>query len=243
VNKKVLLPLLFVFVALAALASVAPAAPAWPQEQMSSSVPELDAFHEVIMPMWHTAYPAKDYAELRKLTPSVEAGIAKIATAKLSPILHEKEAAWARGLGELKAAGAAYRKAAAGTNDGALLVAAENLHTAYEALVRVIRPVVTELDDFHKVLYVMQHTYVPGKQWDALCGVTGDLVAKAEALAKATLPKRVESKADAFRAAAAALVADAKALAAACPGRNASVIEQAADKVHTRYQEIEKLFE
>jgi len=230
-------------VLLIAVGLSAPAALASPQEQISTSVPALDGFHDVILPLWHTAYPAKNYAELRKLAKDVEAGIARIAAAKLPPILHEKEAAWAKGLAELKESGAAYRQAAAGTNDGALLVAAENVHTTYEALVRVIRPVLAEMDDFHKLLYVVQHTYVPEKKWDALCGITADLVAKAEALAKATLPKRVAAKAEAFKAAAGALVADARALAAACTDRKPGAIEKAADALHTRYQELEKLFE
>jgi hypothetical protein len=213
------------------------------QDPPSSSVPELEGFHKVIQPLWHTAYPAKDGAELRKMAGAVEAGIAKIASAKLPPILHEKEAAWTRGLAELKSVGAAYARAAAGTDDGALLVAAENLHTAYEALVRVIRPVVKEMDEFHKTLYVMQHTYVPERRWDAVCGIAGELVARAEAVAGATLPKRVEGKAAAFKTAAGALVADAKALAAACRVNRPSEIEQAADRLHSRYQQLEQVFE
>lgn len=228
---------------LAVVTFTTPAALAVPQQVPSASVPELEAFHDVILPIWHTAYPAKDYAELRKLAGPVETGIARIAAAKLPPILHEKEAAWAKGLADLQAAGAAYRTAAAGRDDSALLAAAERLHTAYEALTRVIRPVVKEMDDFHRVLYLVQHTYVPDKQWGALCGVTADLVAKAEALARATLPKRVEAKAAVFRETTARLVADAKALAAACAERQPAAIEKAADALHNRYQELEKIFE
>ena len=238
--KRILLSLFVLSVAFGLSTQAAAAAP---QEQISTSVPALDAFHDVIMPMWHTAYPAKDYAALRKLTKEVDAGIAKIAAAKLPPILHEKEAAWTKGLVELKASGAAYKQAAAGTNDGALLVAAENVHTAYEALVQTIRPVLAEMEAFHKLLYVVQHTYIPEKKWDALCGMTADLVAKAEALANATLPKRVAAKADGFKTAAGALVAEARALAAACTDKRPGALEKAAGALHTRYQEIEKLFE
>ena len=30
--------------------------------EINSSVPELFDFHEVVYPLWHTAYPNKDYA-------------------------------------------------------------------------------------------------------------------------------------------------------------------------------------
>lgn len=104
--------------------------------EASAAVPVLDAFHEVIMPMWHTAHPAKDYAAPRKIAKDVEMGVAEIASARLPGILHEKEAARAKGLAELKAAGAAYTKAAAcqSNNAAAIEKATEALHARYEGL-------------------------------------------------------------------------------------------------------------
>ena len=213
------------------------------QQETSTTVPALDDFHDVIMPMWHTAYPAKDYAALRKIAKDVEAGIAKIAAAKLPGILHEKEAAWAKAMADLKAAGAAYGKAAAGTNDAALLVAAETLHAVYEAQGQVIRPVLPEMNEFHKALYVVQHTYVVEKNWGAVCKVSGELQTKAEAVAKATLPTRVAAKADVFKQATTALVADAQALVSACKANQAAGIEKATAALHSRYEGLGKIFE
>ncbi len=213
-----------------------------PQEP-STSVPELEKFHDVIMPMWHTAYPAKDYAALRKIAPDVQAGVAKIAAAKLPGMLREKEAAWAKGITTLQAAAAAYAKAAAGADDKTLLVAAENLHTAYEAQGQIIRPVVPEMNEFHKTMYVVQHTYVPEKKWADVCKASPELVTKAEAVAKATLPKRVEAKADRFKKESAALVADANALLAACKASQPAGIEKATSALHARYEGMGKIFE
>jgi hypothetical protein len=213
-----------------------------PQEP-STSVPELEKFHDVIMPMWHTAYPAKDYAALRKISKDVEAGVAKIAAVKLPGILHEKEAAWAKGVVDLKAAAAAYAKAAAGPDDKALLLAAENLHTVYEAQGQIIRPVVPEMNEFHKTMYVVQHTYVPEKKWPEVCKASGDLLTKAEAVSKATLPKRVEAKTDAFKKETSQLVADAKALVAACKANQPAGIEKATATLHSRYEGLGKIFE
>jgi hypothetical protein len=213
-----------------------------PQEP-SASVPELEKFHDVIMPMWHTAYPAKDYAALRKIAPDVQAGVAKIAAAKLPGMLREKEAAWAKGIATLQAAAAAYAKAASGADDKALLVAAENLHTAYEAQGQIIRPVVPEMNEFHKTMYVVQHTYVPEKKWADVCKASPELLARAQAVAKATLPKRVEAKADAFKTESAALVADANALVAACKANQPAGIEKATSALHARYEGMGTIFE
>ena len=212
-------------------------------QDVSTSVPELETFHDVIMPMWHTAYPAKDYAALRKIAKDVEAGVGKIAAVKLPGILHEKEAAWAKGVATLQAAAAAYVKAAAGTDDKALLLAAENLHTVYEAQGQIIRPVVPEMNEFHKTMYVVQHTYVPEKKWADVCKASGDLLTRAEAVAKATLPKRVEAKTEAFTKESAQLVADAKALVAACKANQPAGIEKATDTLHARYEGLGKIFE
>jgi len=213
-----------------------------PQEP-STGVPELETFHDVIMPMWHTAYPAKDYAALRMISKDVEAGVAKIAAVKLPGIFREKETAWAKGIADLKAAATAYAKAAAGTEDKALLLAAENLHTAYEAQGQIIRPVVPEMNEFHKTLYVVQHTFVPEKKWADVCKMSGELQTKAEAIAKATLPKRVEEKTEAFKKESGQLVADAKALVAACKVNQPAGIEKATVTLHSRYEGLGKIFE
>ena len=236
--KKLLIALI-VSLPLALAAAVVAQAP----QEPSTSVPELEKFHDVIMPMWHTAYPAKDYAALRKIAPDVQAGVAKIAAVKLPGILHEKEAAWAKGIATLQAAAAAYGKAAAGTDDRALLVAAENIHTVYEAQGQIIRPVVPEMNEFHKTMYVVQHTYVPEKKWADVCKASPDLLTRAEAVSKATLPTRVEAKTEAFKKESAALVADAKALVTACKANQPAGIEKATDALHSRYEGLGKIFE
>ncbi|HEX7502828.1 MAG TPA: hypothetical protein VF451_05370, partial [Acidobacteriota bacterium] len=88
-----------------------------PDPETESTVPELVAFHEVIYPIWHTAFPAKDYAALRGFLPAIEAGAAKINAAVLPGILRERQQAWESGLAELNKAVAAYKKAAAGYDD------------------------------------------------------------------------------------------------------------------------------
>lgn len=212
-------------------------------QETSATVPALDTFHEVIMPMWHSAYPSKDYAALRKASPDVAAGVKKIADAKLPGILREKEAAWAKGLAKLQTAADAYVKAASGSDDAALMAAAETLHTTYEALVQVVRPVVPEMNEFHKTLYVVQHTYVPAKDWAAVCKVSAELQTKAEAVSKATLPKRVAAKKDLYTKAAADLAADAKALVSACGANQPAGIEKATDTLHARYEGLAAIFE
>lgn len=214
-----------------------------PNPETESTVSELIDFHEVIYPIWHTAFPAKDYAALRGFLPEIEAGMARINAAVLPGILREKKAAWDKELAEFNKAIAAYKAAVAGTDDQALLDAAELLHMRFEMQVRAIRPVAKEVDAYHKVLYVVFHKYLPEKKYVDICAAAPDMVAKAEAITKATLSKRLEAKTEAFQSAAAKLLVETKLLEAAGKTCLEKDIVALVDTVHRAYQALEKVFD
>jgi hypothetical protein len=228
-----------IVVCLIALAAIA--APAIAQET-ENTVPELTAFHEVIYPIWHTAFPDKDIAMLKSLVPQVNELAAKVFAAKLPGILRDKQAKYDAGLAEFRKSVEAYNAAAKGADDKAMLDAAELLHAKYEMLVRLLQPVLKEMDDFHKVLYVVYHKDLPDKKWDNIRTAAPELKTKAEAVTLAKLPTRLEPKAESFKAAAAELVKASSALAALGPKAKGEAIEEAVQKLHTRYQELEKIF-
>ena len=226
--------------AVLALALALPAQEA--QAEVKSEVPALTAMHDIIYPIWHTAYPEKDVKALRGFVPQIEEYVSKVFAAKLPGILREKQAKWDEGLARLRKSVDDYKAAAAGTNDEALLKAAENLHTNYELLVRTIRPVLPEVDAFHQVLYVVYHTYAPAKSYDKIREVSADLLSKAEAVAKATLPARLQAKAADYTAAAAELLEAAKQLDAAAKSHDHQGMLDGVDRVHVKYQALEKIF-
>jgi hypothetical protein len=214
-----------------------------PNPDTESTVPELIAFHDVIYPIWHTAFPDKDYTALRGFVTAINDQAARINAAVLPGILREKKRAWENGLAEFNLAVAAYGKAAAGSDDQALLDAAELLHARFEMLVRAIRPVAKEVDAYHKVLYVVYHKYLPEKKYAEIGNVTADMVAKAEAITKATLAPRLAAKTEDFQAAAAKLLVETKLLQAAGKECLETDIGARVEKVHSVYQDLEKVFE
>lgn len=213
------------------------------RDETLAGVPELEAFHEVIYPIWHTAYPEKDIAMLKSLVPQVNELAGKVFAAKLPGILREKQAKYDAGLAEFRKSVEAYNAAAKGSDDKAMLDAAEVLHAKYEMLVRILRPVLKEMDDFHKVLYVVFHTDLPAKDWAAVRAAVPDLKAKAEAVTKATLPTRLQAKSEAFAKASAELAKAAAVLAGLGPQADGAAVEQAVNKLHGRYQDLEKIFD
>ncbi len=99
------------------------------------------------------------------------------------------------------------------------------------------------MDDFHKVLYGVYHTDLPAKNWAAVRAAAPDLKAKAEAVTAAKLSTRLEPKAEAFAKASGELAKAANVLAGLGPKADGAAIEQAVQKLHSRYQDLEKIFD
>ncbi len=167
--------------------------------EINSSVPELFEFHEVIYPIWHTAYPEKNYEMLKEMVTDVNSGAEKIYTAQLSGILHDKQEEWDKGVAEFRSSVEKYNKAMQGTDEPEMLLAAEDLHSDYEMLVRIIRPVTKEIDEFHKVLYMIYHHHWPNKNMEEFGKAVDDLAMRADELANCVLPKWASEKSDSFK--------------------------------------------
>lgn len=211
--------------------------------ETTANVPELKEFHKVIYQIWHGAWPKKDTELLASLLPEVESGVKSVVKAKLPGILRERKAAWEENIAFLKVAAWDYRSAVEDKDQQALLDAAENLHTRYERLVRVIRPALKELDEFHAVLYMLYHYYMPGDSLEQMKSSAVALKEKMIVLNKAVLPERLKSKEPAFAAARQKLNTSVDALATTAPSNDLKSIKKSAGVVHTDYQALEKVFE
>jgi hypothetical protein len=223
--------------------AAAPAAAQAPKpEDLTSSVPALDAMHEVIMPLWHDAWPNKDVKAMAAMLPDIETHFASVSNAKLPLLLRDKQAAWAAGVSDLKAAVAAYKAAVTAGDNDALLKAAEKLHAQYEGLVKIVRPVLKEMEDFHSTLYVLYHYQMSPFQLDKATESIRSLQAKMEALNKATLPDRLKAKTEAFTAQRDRLAKSLDEVAATLASKDQSKIKAAIETMHAHYENLEKVF-
>jgi hypothetical protein len=215
------------------------------QAEISSNVKELTDFHEVIYPMWHEAYPAKDYNALKNLVPKIKSGMDEINNAKLPGILRDKEGAWKSQLSEFNKSAQNYYSAASGNNNDALLSAAEELHSGYEKMVRVIRPPLKEIDDFHKDLYIIYHKLLPDSKFDEIAGMTGKLTTEAEAIKNYPhdkLTARLGSNVEKYDAAALKLYDSVKSLEKVLKTTDPVKKKEAVESMHSAYEEIDSLF-
>jgi len=211
--------------------------------EATASVPALDAFHEVIFKIWHEAWPNKNVAMLQQLLPDVEKGISEVASAQLPGILRERKALWEEGVRKLQSAGSDYKAAAAAKDDARLLAAAEELHSRFEALMRAIRPALSELDEFHSVLYMLYHHYLPAYDIANIKSSAADLKQKMAALNAAQFPARLKQKESAFQAAREKLSKSVDALESGIRSNDRKTIKNAVEMVHSDYQALDRVFE
>jgi len=162
--------------------------------EISSDVPELWEFHDVIYQIWHEAWPEKNTQMLKDLIPEIEAGFAKLQKAALPGILRDKKVSWTQGIQDMTRIIEDYKKAADANQKETLLKAAEDLHSQFEMLVRLIRPVMKEIDHFHQELYLLYHYYLPEYDLQKIKSSTTTLIARMEPIEKAKFPARLEQK-------------------------------------------------
>ncbi len=211
--------------------------------ETKAEVPELTDFHDVIYRLWHTAWPTKDVAMLKELLPEIDKMGGKLVKAQLPGILRERKQKWDSNVSKMESILAAYKTAASGRDSVKLLDAAEQLHAQYEVLVRVVRPALKELEDFHASLYPLYHYYMPQKNLEAIRSAVVQLKDKMAALEKTQLPPKWKGKGQEFADATGSLAKSLKSLDASLSSDDLEEVKKKVEAVHSRYEEVGKIFE
>ncbi len=212
--------------------------------EMTSDVPQLSEFHEVIYQIWHEAWPQKNTEMLKGLITEIDSGYARLSKAKLSPMLHEKQSKWTEGMTVMGEIIEKYKSAAAANDAEGLLKAAENLHSQYEILVRTIRPALKEMDSFHQELYMLYHYYILEYKFDTIAASAERIVARMDALNKAELPKKHKTRQEQFNKARTDLSTAVDKFNQAIKDKaDKETVLAAVEVVHTNYQKLTAVFE
>ncbi len=210
--------------------------------ETESRVIELEKFHDVMYPMWHMDYPEKDFAALRGHIAEVSKLADQIYSAKLPGILRDKKEKWGNGITAFKSAVNEYSIQVKNNDNNKLLKSVENLHSKYENLVRIIRPVLKEVDKFHQILYVIYHTYLPENNFEKIKNLSNRLVQTSEAITKASLPSKLSKKEKEFREAANSLLIATKELHSNRATIDNKSVAASIENIHTKYQKLEEIF-
>jgi hypothetical protein len=217
--------------------------PEVPAEEVTPSVAELDAVHEVMEPMWHQAFPAQDFAAIQASVQAFEPLLLELDAAPLPGILQDKEPAWEDGMARLLEAFQDLKAAAAQGDEEGMLGAAEIFHMSYEGMVRIIRPVVPELDAFHRHLYGLHHYYGPAYDLDKILQAANEMGEAIPPLLEAQLPARLADRQAEFDSAVGELGGKVAILIMALEDPNRDEVEAAIAAVHEAYQATEAIFD
>ncbi|MHB0970223.1 MAG: hypothetical protein ACYC7A_02960 [Thermoanaerobaculia bacterium] len=211
--------------------------------ELQATVPELTALHDVVVPLWHDAWPGKNVDLVKQLLSDLRKGVNAIASATLPGILRDKADAWKSGVAALETATAACEKAASSNDTQGMLNAVEKVHAEFEGLVRVVKPPMKELDAYHQTLYSLYHKALPAGDLAAIRAAASELGAKCEALTAAPLPRRATGREENVKGAIASLCAATAELRAVPADANLEVLKAAVEKLHSAYQAAEAAFE
>jgi hypothetical protein len=211
--------------------------------ETSWDVPELFSFHDVIYQIWHTAFPNKDINMLKGFKDDVNTGAEKIFEVKLSGILRDKEVKWKEGVEKLRYSVESYNRASEGDDDQAMLDAAEELHSDFEMLVRIIKPMSKEIDDYHQTLYMIYHYYYPEKDYIRLKEASSELYGKAGIIESSDIPRRALNKKDEYLSLVENLFTATEKFMVAMQNNDLGKIDELVEEVHTKYQQLEHLFD
>lgn len=211
--------------------------------ELDADVPALHELHGVVYPLWHDAFPDKDYALIKELLPEADSLTQKLDEAELPGILRDKKAEWEKGKETLKSSLQELHRAVEDENEQAMLDQVEAFHSAFEKLVRIIRPVVPELEAFHQEMYKLYHYYLPNYELENIRIAVKAMQEKLLPLKEVTLPKRLAEKQEQFDGVVLELETELESLSEVVKKDNKDLIADAVEKVHTAYQKVEAVFD
>jgi len=215
------------------------------EAEINPQIPELSQYHEVIYQIWHSGWPNKDYDLLKSLYPDAEKGYLELQKVKLTGILQDKQSQWNDAVKKLGEYIEEYKSAIEKNDNQALLDAAEKVHSQYEQLVRLINPILKEMEEFHKSLYMLYHYDYPQYDLDKIQKDVAELSKKMEELNKAQLPKKYESMKNEFENKRLELDKAMKQLEQSIKEyeNNKDAISKSIEEMHKAYQNLEGIFE
>ena len=217
--------------------------PEVPATELAAEVAELEAVHEIMAPMWHDAFPARDFAAIQEAVPQFEPLLGELDSAELPGILQDKQTTWDEGKVRLMESFGGLKTAAEAGDEDGMLAYAEAFHMNYEGLVRIIRPVLPELAAFHQLLYGLYHYYGPGYDLEKIEHSATEMAAAIPALQEAELPARLADHQAHFEMVVKTMGEAVGSLMATLDDPSRADIEAAIEAIHTAYQEAEGIFD
>jgi hypothetical protein len=199
----------------------------------------MDDFHSILAPVWHEAYPNKDFKTIREKAPLFSNKLFVLFRAPLPTNLEkEKLDSLMSKKQNLSFYVSQLGQAAADTVDSILGLALEQMHKAYEELDKVFAVEIKELDSFHETLYFLWHDALPNKNYDAIKQTVPVLKTDVDTLMKVPLPYGCQQKKEEYDKKKTALKNAVYQLSTICQKGTNQKIDEALTLVHEKFMEL-----
>jgi hypothetical protein len=156
----------------------------------------IDAFHQVLAPVWHNAWPEKNYQALLEVGPKFQKAFTAIA--KLNPDFktETRREAFVKVRNDFSKLVELYAAAAEKGDTAAVYELMPKLHDAFEATARSLLPVsFPEIEGVKITLNLILQKHLPADNMEGIIGSTETLLAKIDALTDTTaIPDELKDK-------------------------------------------------
>ena len=210
--------------------------------------PKIDGikqFHDALFPLWHSTLPDSDFQSIRDAAPRLKEEYQKIVKAEIPPYYqHVKD----KFILERDQLGLAVHEldtiAGASSEDYEMLPqAVEDVHSAFEEMVRVLAPRTKEVEDFHLVMYPLWHEALPKSDWATIQARVPILRAEMDTLMTTPVPQWLAGKELRIIETRDALDKEVNLLVAACKSDNTAEIKKALESVHSHFRTLDEVFD
>lgn len=212
-------------------------------EMKKPGVEEIREFHGVLFPVWHTYLPERDFKSIREAVPEFKRTLEILMKAELPQFYHNVKDDFEDKRESLTLAVENLDSVAQTGDDEKLAKAVEDMHTAFEKMVRVLAPRIKELEDFHLVLYPLWHQAMPKKDFRAIKASIPSLKERIDALMKAQLPQKLKDVEIQFIERRETLRKEVLELADVCRQNKDHKIIEKLTQMHEAYLKLDEVFE
>ncbi len=214
------------------------------QDTTSLLTKAMNDFHSILYPMWHEAYPNKDFKAIREQVPAFKRKLMALIVIPAPDNMEEaKREAFFTKRQELAFYVDQYEKAAADSSDSALAASFEQLHWGFEELNKVFMVEIKQLDSFHETLYYLWHKALPAKDYKAVKNTVPVLKAEMDSLMTYQLPGSCQDIKDDFEAKRAALKDAVYQLADICQKGTNKQIDDALTLMHEKFMDLNSVLQ
>lgn len=204
----------------------------------------MNGFHSILYPLWHEAYPQKDFKAIREQAPAIRQKLMALIVIPAPDNMAEaqRESLFTKRQ-ELAFYVDQYEKAAADSSDSVVAASFETMHWGFEELEKVFILEIKQLDSFHETLYSLWHKTLPAKDYKAVKSNVPVLKAEMDSLMAYKLPGICQGIKEDFEAKRTALKDAVYQLADICQKGTNKQIDEAVTLLHEKYMDLSSVLQ